>query len=153
MSAPGPEPERPRPGTVTPMRSVLLRGAVALAAAALVAWSAVLWRDDRIGSAASDRIIRNADLSEAAWAREMERLRDAELLDPSTRWDVVQAGALYQRGRFEASARLLEEVLEREPENLEAWFYLREAGRGRDPAREARARAAIRELNPRPPAD
>jgi predicted Zn-dependent protease len=135
------------------MRSVLLRAALALVAAALVAWSAVLWRDDRIGSDASDRIIRNAELSEAAWAHEMERLRDAELLDPSTRWAVARAGALYQRGRLEASARVLEDVLEEEPENLEAWLYLREVVRGRDPAREAQARAAIRELNPRAAGD
>ena len=135
------------------MHSIALRVVVALAAAAIVTWSAVLWRDDRIGSEASDRIIRNAGLSEAAWLHEMERLRDAELLDPGTRWEVVRAGALYQRGRLEASARVLEDVLEREPENLEAWLYLREAVRGRDPAREARARAAIRELNPKPPGD
>ena len=130
------------------MRTVLPRAALALVAALLVAWSAVLWRGDRIGSDASDKIIRNATLSEAAWAHEMERLRDAELLDPSTRWPVARAGALYQRGRFEQSARVLEDVLNEEPDNLEAWLYMREVTRGRDPVRAAEARAAIRRLNP-----
>lgn len=135
------------------MRTVLPRAAVALVAVLLVAWSAVLWRGDRIGSGAADTLIRNADLPEAAFAHEMERLRDAELLDPSTRWQVARAGALYQRGRFEQSARVLEEVLEQEPDNLEAWLYLREVTEGRDPVREAQARAAIRRLNPTPPED
>lgn len=130
------------------MRTVLPRAALALVAALLVAWSAVLWRGDRIGSDASDKIIRNATLSEAAWAHEMERLRDAELLDPSTRWPVARAGALYQRGRFEQSARVLEDVVNEEPDNLEAWLYMREVTRGRDPVRAAEARAAIRRLNP-----
>ena len=132
------------------MRTVFPRAALALVAALLVAWSAVLWRGDRIGSDASDRIIRNANLSEAAWAHEMERLRDAELLDPSTRWPLARAGALYQRGRFEQSARVLEDVLDEEPDNLEAWLYMREVARGRDRVREAEARAAIRRLNPTP---
>jgi predicted Zn-dependent protease len=135
------------------MRTVLPRAALALVAALLVAWSGVLWRGDRIGSDASDRLIRNADLPEAAFAHEMQRLRDAELLDPSTRWPVARAGALYQRGRFEQAARVLEDVLEEEPDNLEAWLYLREVAQGRDPVREAEARAAIRRLNPTSPED
>lgn len=133
------------------MRTALLRAAVAVFAALLVAWSGILWRGDRIGSDASDTLIRNADLSEAAFAHEMQRLRDAELLDPSTRWPVARAGALYQRGRFADAARVLDDVLEEEPDNLEAWLYMREVSRGRDPAREAEARAAIRRLNPAPP--
>lgn len=133
------------------MPAALLRVGLALVAALLVVWSAVLWRGDRIGSDASDKIIRNENLPEAAWAHEMDRLRDAELLDPSTRWPVARAGALYQRGRLEQSAAVLGDVLEKEPDNLEAWLYMREVVRGRDPAREAEAQAAIRRLNPTPP--
>jgi predicted Zn-dependent protease len=135
------------------MRTVLLRAAIALVAGLLVAWSGVLWRGDRIGSDASDKLIRNADLPEAAFAHEMQRLRDAELLDPSTRWPVARAGALYQRGRFEQAARVLDDVLDEEPDNLEAWLYMREVAEGRDRVREAQARAAIRRLNPAPPED
>jgi predicted Zn-dependent protease len=135
------------------VRTVLPRAAVALLAALLVAWSGVLWRGDRIGSDASDTLIRNADLPEAEFRHEMDRLRDAELLDPSTRWPVARAGALYQRGRFEESARVLDDVLEREPDNLEAWLYMREVAQDRDPARAAEAQAAIRRLNPTPPED
>jgi hypothetical protein len=131
------------------MRSVGLRAAIALLAALVVGWSVVLWNGDRTGADASSRIIRNPGLGEAAWRHEMQRLRDAQLLDPSTRWPLARAGALYQRGRLDASVAVLEDVLEREPENLEAWVYLRAAARGRDPLRAARAEAAIRRLDPR----
>jgi predicted Zn-dependent protease len=130
------------------MRSALPRAAIALVALAAVAWSAVLWRGERIGQDASDRIIMNHDLSDAEWAREVERLRDAELLDPSTKWPVAQAGALLQRGRAAEAARVIEDVVEREPDNVEAWIVLREATEGRDPRRAAEARAEIRRLSP-----
>ena len=134
------------------MRSVLPRAAIALVALAVVAWSAVLWRDERIGEDASNRIIMNQGLGEAEWARELERLRDAELLDPSTKWPVAQAGALLQRGRQAEAARVIEDVVEREPDNVEAWIVLREATEGRDPPRAAQARMEIRRLSPPIPA-
>jgi hypothetical protein len=132
------------------MRSTLPRAAVALVALALVVWSAVLWRDERIGSSAIDRILRNPDLNDAAWAREMERLRDAELLNPGTSLATARAGALLQRGRPEAAARVIDDVVAREPENVEAWLVVLDIARGRDPARAAEARATIRRLNPMP---
>jgi predicted Zn-dependent protease len=132
------------------MRSVLPRVAIAVVAIALVAWSAVLWRGERIGSAATDRILRNPDLADAAWEHEIERLRDAELFDPSTQWQVNRAAALLQRGRIGEARRVIEEVVESEPDNLEAWLVLRAVARGRDPARAAQAEAEVRRLNPRP---
>jgi hypothetical protein len=134
------------------MRSTLPRAAIALVALALVVWSAVLWRDETIGSAAVDRILRNPGLSDAAWGREMERLRDAELLNPSTNWAIARAGALLQRGSPEAAGRVIEDVVAREPDNLEAWLVLRRVMRGRDDERAAQARAEIRRLNPTPAA-
>jgi hypothetical protein len=134
------------------MRSSLPRAAIALVALALVVWSAVLWRDETIGSDAVDRILRNPGLSDPAWGREMERLRDAELLNPSTNWAIARAGALLQRGRPEAARRVIEDVVEREPDNLEAWLVLHRVVRGRDAERAAQARAEIRRLNPTPAA-
>ena len=130
------------------MRSVLPRAAIALVALAVVAWSAVLWRGERIGRDASNRIIMNQDLSDAEWAGEVERLRDAELLDPGTKWPVARAGALLQRGHAAAAARVIEDVVEQEPDNVEAWIVLREAAEGRDPRQAARARREIRRLSP-----
>lgn len=130
------------------MRSVLPRAAIALAALAVIAWSAVLWRGERIGRDASNRIIMNQDLSDAAWAGEVERLRDAELLDPGTKWPVARAGALLQRGHAAAAARVIEDVVAQEPDNVEAWIVLRAAAEGRDPRQAARARREIRRLSP-----
>lgn len=123
---------------------------LAVLATGLVIWSAVLWRDERIGSSAVDRILRNPDLGDAAWADEMESLRDAELLNPGTSWDIARAGALLQRGRPDDAERVIEDVVGREPDNVEGWVVLHDVVRGRDPARAAEARAAILRLNPRP---
>lgn len=134
------------------MRSGVARAVLAVLAVGLVVWSAVLWRDERIGSTAVDRILRNPDLGDAAWADEMESLRDAELLNPGTSWDIARAGALLQRGSPGAAERVIEDVIEREPENVEAWHVLHDVVRGRDPGRAAEARATILRLNPRPEA-
>jgi hypothetical protein len=134
------------------MRSGVARVVLAMLAVGLVVWSAVLWRDERIGSTAVDRILRNPDLNAAAWSDEMQSLRDAELLNPGTSWDIARAGALLQRGRAGDAERIIEDVVEREPENVEGWIVLHDVVRGRDPTRAAEARAAILRLNPRPEA-
>lgn len=125
---------------------------LAVLAVGLVIWSAVLWRDERVGSAAVDRILRNPDLGDAAWADEMASLRDAEQLNPGTSWDIARAGALLQRGMPGEAERVIEDVVAREPENVEAWVVLHDVVRGRDSARAAEARATILRLNPRPEA-
>jgi predicted Zn-dependent protease len=137
---------------VRPVPALVPRIAVAAVALLVVAWSAVLWRDDRIGSDASDRLLMSAQLTDAEWAREVERLRDAELLDPGTKWPLARAQAYLLRERPRDAARLIESVLEREPENVEAWIVLSEATREIDPRRAAQARAEIRRLSP-PPAE
>ena len=141
-----------RQGTVPPVPALLPRIGIAVLALLVVAWSAVLWRDDRIGSEASNRLLMSKQLSDAEWAREVERLRDAELLDPSTRWPLARAQAYLLRDRPRDAAQVTESVLDREPENVEAWIVLREATREIDPRRAAQAGAEIRRLSP-PPAE
>lgn len=141
-----------RQGTVPPVPALLPRIAIAVLALLAVAWSAVLWRDDRIGSEASNRLLMSEQLSDAEWAREVERLQDAELLDPSTRWPLARAQAYLLRDRPRDAARVTESVLDREPENVEAWIVLREATLEINPRRAAQAGAEIRRLSP-PPAE
>ena len=124
------------------------RVAIALVALLLFAWSAVLWRDERIGGAASERILRNPGMSDAEVAQALEDLRSADLLDPTTDWELARAGALLLRGDRREAVRLTENVLDREPDNLQAWVVLREASEGQDPARLAQANAEILRLNP-----
>lgn len=132
------------------MRFSLVRAAVALVAALLCAWSVVLWRDQQVGGEASDRVLANPNMGDAQWEDTLDRFRSAELLDPSSDWPLARAGALLLKGDRARAARIAESVLEREPDNLQAWIVLREATVGRDPRRAAEANAQIRRLNPVP---
>jgi hypothetical protein len=132
--------------------SLVPRAAVALIALLMVAWAAVLWSNQRIGDAASDRLLANPRMAEASFQDVLDDYKRAELLDPGTDWRLTRAGALVLRGRQAEAARLTETVLEKEPSNLHAWLVLREATKGRDPRRAAQASAEIRRLDPPVPA-
>jgi hypothetical protein len=130
--------------------SLFPRIALAVVAVLLITWSAVLWRDEHVGRQAADRIFSDPVMSDSEWDRFLAQLRDAQLLDPSTKWAVSRATALLLRDEPEA-ARVAASVVAREPDNLEAWMVVLKATRGRDAARADRARAEIRRLNPPPP--
>ncbi len=121
-----------------------------LAAVALlvVAWSAVLVRDERLARQAEDSILGNPKMSDARWAEAMEQLEDAELLNPGTPWKLARAQALLLRRDRQAALRVADSVVESEPDNLAAWAVVLRATRGRDARRSAEARAEIRRLNP-----
>ena len=51
-------------------------------------------------------------------------LQAASLLNPDTLPDVRRAFVLQREGRTREAARVLEDVLRREPDNLEAWGVL-----------------------------
>jgi hypothetical protein len=125
----------------------LSRIALALFAVLVIAWSAVLWRNENVGYDAADRIFGDPTMSDAEWADSLDALRSAELLDPSSKWRVSRATALLLRDP-PAAARLAESVVDREPDNLEAWAVLYRATRGRDPGRASEALAQVRRLNP-----
>jgi len=129
------------------MRSSPPRTVLALISALLVAWFAVLWRDERVGSAASARILERPEMSDSDWERSLDELRRAELLDPGTKWTVTRATSLLLRDK-RAALRLAQSVLAGEPDNLGAWLVVYEATRERDPRRSARALAEIRRLDP-----
>ena len=75
-------------------------------------------------------------------------LRDARLLNPDTTPDVRRAFLYQGTGRPEEAAALLESVLRREPENLDAWGLLYAFTRERDPATARRALSARERLDP-----
>jgi tetratricopeptide (TPR) repeat protein len=119
---------------------------VGLVATLVLAWLGVMERDVRLldrGIEASGQL-RTAGSFERAEAD----LRGARLLNPDPRADLGRA-VLYQgAGRLEQAAVLLEEVVRREPDNGAAWGQLLALTRERDPARAARALAAVRRLDP-----
>lgn len=127
---------------------MLARVLVAVAAVLVLAWSAVLIRDVRIGENASARLFLPG-LSAREIDTQLGRLDDAQLLNPDRAWR-LQA-ALYQQGfgRARAAIAAAERYLRGEPDNLKAWvILLRAAQQTRDAPRVARATAEIKRLNP-----
>jgi hypothetical protein len=127
---------------------VLLRAGVALVAVLVLVWLGVLYRDERVARAASDKIFYENPLPPAEYERQMDRLRDARLLDPDRSWELVQVRymLLYEQPRraFEAAERFVRT----EPDNLEGWVLLFNVARELDSGRAREAAAQIRRLNP-----
>ena len=94
------------------------RGAVIVVAVAVLAWLGVMERDVRLeasGVAAAQR----GDVAAAD-----AHFRAARLLNPDTLPDVRRAFLYRSGGRMEEAAGVLEDVLRREPDNLDAWGLL-----------------------------
>jgi hypothetical protein len=129
------------------MRLLLPRIGLAVAAVLLIAWFAVLLRNERTGSYAQLRLHSDPEMSDRDWAHFIDRLRQAELLNPGSKWRVKRAAFLLLRDRRDA-LRVADSVLRREPDNLGAWKVVRNAARGVDARRSAQADAAIERLSP-----
>jgi hypothetical protein len=121
------------------------RAIIAVVAVLLVAWFAVLARDQLIGTRALDRVEQNPAMSRADWERTVADLRRAELLNPGSEFRLARAAALILHDRPGAQ-RLVDSILRREPDNVEAWSILLAATRGRDEARFQEAVEQVRRL-------
>jgi hypothetical protein len=126
---------------------VIARAALATLAVLVIAWTGVLLRDWRLGHGASLPLF-SPGLPPAQAARDVERLKDAELLNPDTRWRLARAKFYILLGDMDAAARTAEDLLRTEPDNLDAWGVVYRATRESDPRRSARAAAEIERLNP-----
>jgi hypothetical protein len=111
------------------------RVSLALVAVAILAWLAVMERDEHL-------------LSRGVETRSVADLRDATLLNPDTGPDLSRALLYRARNRRDDAVALLEGVLRREPDNLTAWGLLYLFSRDADPAVARRALAARRRLDP-----
>jgi hypothetical protein len=122
---------------------VIARVAVAVVAVAVIAWLGVMERDTRL--------LARADAAAHArdYAAAERDLRDADTLTADTTADVRLAFLLgVARKRGDEARAVLEDVVRREPDNLTAWGLLLSFSRESDPAAAARARAALRRLDP-----
>jgi hypothetical protein len=124
------------------------RVVLALVAVLVIGWLGVLYRDQRVGTAASDKIFYENPLPPPEYERQMDRLRDARLLDPDRTWQLVRVRFLLLYGQPRRAIEAAGRFLESEPDNLEAWVLLLNAARGIDAGRVREATAAIRRLNP-----
>jgi tetratricopeptide (TPR) repeat protein len=119
---------------------------VAVVAVLVVAWLGVMLRDARLQAGAVEaagRLEAPGDAERAA-----ADFRAARLLNPDTAPDVGLALLYQTEGRREQATALLEDVLEREPDNLTAWGLLYNVARTEDPATAQRAFDARRRLDP-----
>jgi hypothetical protein len=126
---------------------VLVRAALCVLALLAIGWLGLLYRDVRIGQAATDVLLTERNLSHAEVAREIDRLRDAKLLDPDRQWDQKIAFFLMVDRPREA-LWIANELATKEPDNVEVWRVVEAAAQRIDPRRAAEARAERRRLNP-----
>jgi cytochrome c-type biogenesis protein CcmH/NrfG len=115
---------------------------VIIVAAAVLVWLGVMERAVRLqagGTAAAEA--RDFDAADRDF-------RGARLLNPDTTPDAQRAFVYQAGGRSEDAVALLEEVVRREPDNLQAWGLLYAFTRERDPGSARRALEARRRLDP-----
>lgn len=121
---------------------------LALCALLVIGWVGVLFRNYEIGKDAAVRAFFAPAKSRAERERDLERLDDAQLLDPNAYWKVARANYQLATGDRRGAAAAAEELVKAEPENIFAWGTLSRATERSDPARARQAAAEIRRLNP-----
>lgn len=127
---------------------MVARVAVALVAVLALGWLAVLYRDQRVANAASDRIFYENPLPPAEFERQMDRISGAQLLDLDRSWRLVRVRYLLLYGRPQRALEEAQRFVRSEPDNIEGWDLVYRAARGVDPQRARQAAAEIRRLNP-----
>jgi hypothetical protein len=128
--------------------AVYARALLACLAVLVLGWVGVLTRNHELAADAAVRAFFGPKLSPVDRERDMERLQDAQLLDPNAYWRVARANYLLLDGHPGEAAREAESLVRDEPENIFAWGALLEATRRSDPARAAEAVTRMRRLNP-----
>jgi hypothetical protein len=127
---------------------LLQRILLAVAALAAAGWLAV----SLVGERALEHAIavsKDRKATPAALAhgvRDAERARDLRPADNEP--DVVRAQLLAAERRAGEALTLFETVTRREPDNVEAWFFVALLSARTDPAQFRRARAQLRRLDP-----
>jgi predicted Zn-dependent protease len=117
---------------------------LAAAALAVIVLAGLGWRERAV------RLQQHA-LDEAGAGHVDTAVRDLERaarLNPDSTPDVFRALLLFKVGGRRPSIAILRSVVEREPDNLQAWGYLANYAAGRDPATRREALAAVRRLDP-----
>jgi hypothetical protein len=118
------------------------RASVALVAVVLLAWLGLMERSTRL-------LARGVEATaHQEFAKAEADFRAAAFLNPDTTPDLRRSFVYEASSRQRQATALIEEVLRREPDNRSAWGVLEEFTRQRDPATSARARAALRRLDP-----
>jgi hypothetical protein len=126
---------------------VAARVALAIAAVLACLWLIAGLRATRL-QADADRRIPAAQVDEAEVARKRDLLEDARRFNPDPAPEIREAQLLLFIERDRDAVSLLQDVVEREPENYEAWLGLRQAALRVDPELARRATREALRLNP-----
>ena len=126
---------------------MLARAALVVVALAACLWLAAGLRASRLLSDA-ERPFGSARIDAAEIERRHELLADARRFNPDPTPEIREAQLLVVADRDREAVRVLTGVLEREPENYEAWLGLRQAAVRVDPPLSRRATRAALRLNP-----
>jgi predicted Zn-dependent protease len=126
---------------------VAARVALAIAAVLACLWLIAGLRATRL-QADADRRIPAAQVDEAEVARKRDLLGDARRFNPDPAPEIREAQLLLFIERDRDAVSLLQDVVEREPENYEAWLGLRQAALRVDPELARRATREALRLNP-----
>jgi hypothetical protein len=121
---------------------------LAVCALLVLGWVGVLFRNYEVGKDAALHAFFAPEKSPAARERDLERLDDAQLLDPNAYWKVARANYQLATGDRRGAASAAEKLVSAEPENIFAWSTLLRATERSDPARARQAAAQIMRLNP-----
>jgi predicted Zn-dependent protease len=128
----------------------MIRIALVALAAAAVAWLALGLDASRAQDELRALVTDTERPTREQIARATELRRSAERT-PGTRAALMEATLRLKGDDTAGARRLLEQVVEDEPDNGEAWLLLARATEQSDPARSEAAMARVRELAPRVP--
>jgi predicted Zn-dependent protease len=127
---------------------MVARIAVFALAMIAVAWLGLSYRNSRLEHDAQLVAVQKAP-PRAQIDRALSDLRSAEALNPDhSTGDATRVALHVRAGRLDLARADLERLVDREPENAEAWVLLASLTQRSDPARSAQARARLRQLNP-----
>lgn len=126
---------------------MVARAALVVVAAVACVWLVAGWRSSHL-LADAERPSGSAKIDAAELERRRDMLDDARRWNPDPTPDIREGQLLVIADRDREAVRLLQEVVEREPENYEAWLVLRQAAVRVDPPLSRRATLEALRLNP-----
>lgn len=125
---------------------MLPRFVLAAAAVLVLAWLAVMWRDQRLLARGDQALAAITAPGRAAQAE--SRYRAARWLNPDPTADLRLVLVYRFTGQAQRAVAAARAVARREPDNLAAWAALFAAAKGDDPQAVREAVAARRRLDP-----
>ena len=130
------------------MRPMPARIGLALVAVLALGWLGIMLRDAISLQDAGNVLFRQPPPPRAELDRALKQMKDSNVLNPDPTGDIDRARFLLLNDRPRAALTLADQVVADEPDNLNAWSVVFQAGSKVDPARAAAAKAAILRLDP-----